>query len=179
MTAVKNFTMNMSGVVAESNNVVSSFGVWFDSQAKALLVGSDEAFISVFGTKSAVITELLNKLLPTVMSFVFPTTTKVVKSFTLTMTGVVAYEDNTVSPFSFEIRDDDTVTEHIAGSNMVYDSLMRDPAAKAIILEMFEDLVDTTVTAMSESGDPDDDSSSSESASSVSSATSDTSESTP
>lgn len=151
MVGIKNFTMNMSGIVAQNDNSVGSFGVWFDSQAKALLVGSQDAFAAIFGTKSAIMTEFLDKLLPARVSFVFPATPLVVTSFTLVLSGVVAYDDNTVESFSFEVRDNDAVYKHIDTSNVTFDNLMRDATSNALIIGMFEDLVGATVQIMSES----------------------------
>jgi hypothetical protein len=143
---IKNFTMNISGVVAESNNNVSSFGVWFDSQSKALLTGSEDAFVAVFGSKSAIITSLLSKFSPATISFTYPTSSLVVNSFTMVVSGVVAYTDNTVESFSFEVRDDGNVYKHIDTSNTTFDALVTDTSANTLIAGMWHNITGKTVT---------------------------------
>jgi hypothetical protein len=167
---VKNFTMNMSGVVAQGNNQVNSFGVWFDSQSEATLVGSQDAFNSIFGSKSAVITQLLAQLLPAHVSFAYPTSSAVVTSFTMVISGVVAFEDNTVESFSFEVAGNDVVTKHISTGGDTYEKLISDPTAKTLVATMWEGLVGTTVEL--DESDSSDSSNSSGSSKSVSSSSS-------
>jgi hypothetical protein len=143
---VKNFVINISGVVANKDNSVDSFGAWFDSAQKALLVGNQNAFNALFPSKASIVHQLLALLSPASVSFTDPATSKVISSFTMIITGTVAYADNTVKYFSFEVRDNDGVYKHISDGNTTFDELVADSAANAIIDQLFTDLVGTAVT---------------------------------
>lgn len=143
---VKNFVINISGVVAKKNNSVEAFGAWFDSNQKATLVGNQAAFNALFPDKVSIVHQLLTLLSPASVSFTDPATSEEISSFTMIITGTVAYADNTVKHFSFEVRGDDGVYKHISDGNTTFDQLVADSAANAIIDQLFTDLVGSAVT---------------------------------
>jgi hypothetical protein len=145
--AIRNFTMNISGIIANSDNVVKSFGVWFDSAQKALLTGSADAFADLFPSKAAIVSQLLALFSPVSVSFSsLPSSINSASSFTMIVSGNVAYDDNTVKSFSFEVQGDDGVYKHISDGNVTLDELVADSTFNAVVTDMLDDLIGSAVT---------------------------------
>lgn len=143
---VTKFTLNISGVVAYTNNQVASFGTWFDSAQKADLVGSATAFRSAFNSKNTQITALLALLAPATVTFSHPTTSDVTKAIAMVISGVVAYSDNTVGSFSLDARDDGSVNSFQGSTD--FDNLAKDTVAKAQIKAAFDTLLSPTTVVV-------------------------------
>ena len=143
--AIKNFVFSIYGTVADKNGSVSNFGAWFDSQNKVLLSGNQAAFATLFPSKTTPVRQLFQLVSPSTISFTNPSTSNVVNSFNLVMTGIVAYDDNTTKHFAFESREGVRYS-HVENGNYTFDELISNSTARTAIDDLLTDIIGGSVS---------------------------------
>jgi hypothetical protein len=121
MTDVSSFYLRISGTAGVSNDTNATFLALYDSVSgqTSISINGNEEFRKNYPSKKSEIEDLAPY-----DAAVFASSGRVtvssdpsdsaltVSSFTMVITGRVAYTDNTTKDFSFEIRDDGNVYNH-------------------------------------------------------------------
>lgn len=139
---VRNFTLRISGNVALADNTIKSFLNNYDSAVKGSLVDSNLAFRSLY---SALKSQLIS-LEPwtngnyAVTPSADPTASAVAaEAAAIVITGIVAYEDNSIKSFAFELRDDGSAYNHTGAEGIAAWEDIADEFNDAVA-DMFEEL---------------------------------------
>lgn len=115
--AASSFTLRMGGNVALADGSIRSFNGFHDSRFSGQLVDTVQAMRDVLTSFPAVVASFITALEPTTVSnFTDSSSTDTVSEFTLHLSGNVAFDDDTVSLYDWEITPDGEVINHITGS---------------------------------------------------------------
>jgi len=148
--AIRNYVIRVSGNIALENNEVRSFSEVYDSAELFSLDDGNLAYRSMFPSKKTIHDALAiwnNTITDANLTRTAdPTDSPIaVTSVSMVVTGTVAYIDDTVKTFAFEIRDDDQVYEFNDEESEAawQDLITTSTAAKDLILGIFETLLST------------------------------------
>jgi hypothetical protein len=144
---ISSFTLRISGNASLEDNTVVSFLENWDSNNLGDLPQSNLSFRVLYPSKKSEVEALVPYVIVggQVVPSADPTASPVdVSSVSMVITGKVAYADNSIQSFSFEVRDDGSVYNHTGQEGEdAWLAMAEDPTANALMAQMFTALYAT------------------------------------